>query len=181
MGPGSAPRRRFAPPRLARDDVEREVRAESSSESAPEQMIVDRDCVSPSVIASAARQSRISPRKQSGLLRFARNDARCDISQVKDTMDSATTERTHARILAACLARALLIVAALIRSEGAGNARRRPHPWPACEKMQAAGTTGSAETSRHSPRDGLNAYTQSPWCAGLVGHHPHAKRSFVVS
>ncbi|RTL97709.1 MAG: hypothetical protein EKK32_20265 [Bradyrhizobiaceae bacterium] len=39
------------------------------------------------------------------------------------------------------------------------------------KKMQAAGTTGSAETSRHSPRDGLHAYTQSPWCAGLSGHH----------
>jgi hypothetical protein len=26
------------------------------------------------------------------------------------------------------------------------------------KKMQAAGTTGSAETSRHSPRDGFNSY-----------------------
>ena len=25
--------------------------------------------------------------------------------------------------------------------------------------------------NRHSLRDGLHAYTQSPWCAGLVGHH----------
>ncbi len=33
----------------------------------------------------------------------------------------------------------------------------RPHGPPA-KKMQAAGTTGSAETSRHSPRDGLHAY-----------------------
>ncbi|MGJ5204036.1 hypothetical protein [Bradyrhizobium sp. HKCCYLR20261] len=38
-------------------------------------------------------------------------------------------------------------------------------------KKQAAVTTGSAENNRHSLRDGLHAYTQSPWCAGLVGHH----------
>ena len=37
--------------------------------------------------------------------------------------------------------------------------------------MQAAGTTGSAEIARPSLRDGLHDYTQSPWCAGLVGHH----------
>jgi hypothetical protein len=24
---------------------------------------------------------------------------------------------------------------------------------------------------RHSLRDGFNAYTWSPWCAGLFGHH----------
>ncbi len=33
----------------------------------------------------------------------------------------------------------------------------RTHGPPA-KKMQAAGTTGSAETSRHSPRDGFHAY-----------------------
>ncbi|CAL74123.1 hypothetical protein BRADO0156 [Bradyrhizobium sp. ORS 278] len=38
-------------------------------------------------------------------------------------------------------------------------------------KKQAAVTTGSAENNRHSLRDGLHAYTQSPWCAGLVGHN----------
>ncbi len=37
----------------------------------------------------------------------------------------------------------------------------RPHGPPA-KKMQAAGTTGSTETSRHSPRDGWAAYTSSP-------------------
>jgi len=55
------------------------------------------------------------------------------------------------------------------RAQGMPGAGRTHGP-PA-NKMQAAGTTGSAETSRHSPRDGLHAYTQSPWCAGLVGHH----------
>ena len=42
---------------------------------------------------------------------------------------------------------------------------------PPAKEMQAAGTTGAAETTRPSLRDGLHAYTQSPWCAGLVGHH----------
>nr|WP_157872532.1 hypothetical protein [Bradyrhizobium sp. ORS 278] len=36
------------------------------------------------------------------------------------------------------------------------------------KKVQAAGTTGKAETRRHSLRDGFHAYTQSPWCAGLL-------------
>ena len=38
------------------------------------------------------------------------------------------------------------------------------------KKMQAAGTTGSAEHPAFPARC-LHAYTQSPWCAGLVGHH----------
>jgi hypothetical protein len=38
------------------------------------------------------------------------------------------------------------------------------------KKMQAAGTTGSAETSRHSPRDGFNGCFAFSPCAGLVGH-----------
>jgi len=45
----------------------------------------------------------------------------------------------------------------------------RTHGPPAAKK-QAAVTTGSAE-HRHSPRNGFNAYTWSPWCAGLFGHH----------
>ena len=41
---------------------------------------------------------------------------------------------------------------------------------PPAKKMQAAGTTGSAENVRHPPRDGFNAYTWSPRCTGLFGH-----------
>ena len=40
------------------------------------------------------------------------------------------------------------------------------------KKMQAAGTTGSAKTSRPSLRDGFTAASYSSWCAGLFGHHP---------
>ncbi len=35
------------------------------------------------------------------------------------------------------------------------------------KKMQAAGTTGSAEITRPSLRDGLTIYTYSPRCPGL--------------
>ncbi|MGY3449091.1 hypothetical protein [Bradyrhizobium sp. USDA 4353] len=41
------------------------------------------------------------------------------------------------------------------------------------KKKQAAVTTGSAENNRHSLRDGLHAYTQSPWCAGLLATIAH--------
>src|SRR4051812_33726051 len=44
------------------------------------------------------------------------------------------------------------------------------------KKMLAAGTTGSAETSRHSPRDGFHAYFAISSVSGLLatvvfGHH----------
>ena len=41
--------------------------------------------------------------------------------------------------------------------------------------MQAAGTTGRP-VNRHSLRDGLHAYTQSPWCAGSLATMVHAAR-----
>ncbi len=45
----------------------------------------------------------------------------------------------------------------------------RPHGPPA-EKKQAAVTTGSAETSRHSPRDGFHAYFAISSVYRLVSH-----------
>jgi hypothetical protein len=54
--------------------------------------------------------------------------------------------------------------------KGAGKAGSWPPPWLRATK-HAVVTTGSAETSRPSLRDGFNAYTYSPWCAGLFGHH----------
>ena len=41
---------------------------------------------------------------------------------------------------------------------------------PPAKKMQAAGTTGSAETSRHSPRDGVHAYIVLSPVYGLFSH-----------
>ena len=57
----------------------------------------------------------------------------------------------------------------------------RPHPWPACEKNAGGSTTGAA-VNRHSLRDGLHAYTQSPWCAGLSDHrHPRGASGAVAN
>ena len=41
----------------------------------------------------------------------------------------------------------------------------------ACNKAGIV-TTGSAETTRPSLRDGVTAASYSSWCAGLFGHHP---------
>jgi hypothetical protein len=57
------------------------------------------------VIASAAKQSRIPPQRQSGLLRCARNDG---ASGLIVTRQFASQSQTHLRILAAHFARALL-------------------------------------------------------------------------
>ena len=49
------------------------------------------------------------------------------------------------------------------------------------KEKQAAVTTGSAETSRHSPRDGFNVYTYSPWCAGLLATIPRVMRGIITA
>ncbi|MGJ5025240.1 hypothetical protein ACQR1I_00225 [Bradyrhizobium sp. HKCCYLS2038] len=51
----------------------------------------------------------------------------------------------------------------------------RTHGPPA-KKMQAAGTTGSAETSRHSPRDGFHAYGALSPVSGLLATVVRAMR-----
>jgi hypothetical protein len=60
--------------------------------------------------------------------------------------------------------------ASLLDQEGAGNAGCSPHPWPACNK-KAGGSHQVRRNSRHSLRNGLTAYTCSPWCTGLFSHH----------
>jgi len=46
------------------------------------------------------------------------------------------------------------------KKEGAGKAGRWPRPWPASkQKKLAAVTTGLAEASRPSLRNGFNAYS----------------------
>jgi len=42
---------------------------------------------------------------------------------------------------------------------------------PPAEKKQAAATTGLAETPGLPRATVGTAYTWSPWCTGLVGHH----------
>ena len=111
------------------------------------------------VIASAAKQSRVSPRKDTGLLRCARSDG------VK-----AHTEFSNARfklqaqflVLAAHCARAMLVVSPSSQEEGAGRPGARCTHGPLCARTAhectAGKTTGSAATSRPSLRSGLTAY-----------------------
>jgi hypothetical protein len=58
------------------------------------------------------------------------------------------------------------------RAQGMPDAGRTREP---CVQRKVhfahASNNRAAETVRHSPRNGVNAYTCSPWCAGLVGHH----------
>ncbi|MGJ5200682.1 MULTISPECIES: hypothetical protein [unclassified Bradyrhizobium] len=75
----------------------------------------------------------------------------------------------HVVGLAAQFASELCWETALFDTEGAEKAGRWPRPWPACRKrMQAAVTTGLAEHTRPSLRDGLTIYTRSPWGPGFV-------------
>jgi hypothetical protein len=46
----------------------------------------------------------------------------------------AMTRSTYGRVLAARFVPELFKNVTLIKTEGAGNAGRWPHPWPACEK-----------------------------------------------
>ena len=59
---------------------------------------------------------------------------------------------------------------ALDNDEGAGNAGRRPRPWPACEQKCRRQVPQVQPNIRHSLRGSFNAYTRSPRCTGLVGH-----------
>src|SRR5215470_1607795 len=56
------------------------------------------------------------------------------------------------------------------KSEGAGNAGATiaPAALRAMKESTQASHHRYAETIRHSLRDGLAAYTRSPWSAGLV-------------
>ena len=59
-----------------------------------------------------------------------------------------------------------------LQTEGAGKAGSSPPPWPACRKKARGRTTGSAETSRPSLRDGFTAYTRSPRGPALLPPSP---------
>ncbi len=71
-------------------------------------------------------------------------------------------EFTNACHLAA-LMRPRCAACSLPQTRGRGECRALAAPMARLrKKVQAAGTTSSAETSRHSPRDGFPAYTFSP-------------------
>jgi len=80
------------------------------------------------------------------------------------------------RVLAAPSARVVRFHRPRI-AEGAGKAGSSPLPWPACNKKARGRTTGSAETSRPSLRDGWTAYTRSPRGPALLPPSPRRSPS----
>ena len=63
----------------------------------------------------------------------------------------------------------MLLSLTLIKSEGAGKARRRLTPAARLLRKNAGGRYHRcSRNNRPSLRDGLHAYTQSAWCAGLL-------------
>jgi hypothetical protein len=78
-----------------------------------------------------------------------------------------TAEETYKNVPAARNARALHQSCSLEDSEGAGNAGRRPHPWPACNKKSRRQSPQVGRTIRHSLRNGLRLMARSPRGAGL--------------
>src|SRR5690242_21474663 len=105
--------------------------------------------------AFAPKQSRLYSRQDSGLLCFARNDARISVPIQPFKQLEGTAAHSRGTTCPSLASNITLKI-----EEGAGNAGSWPPPWPACkQKTQAAVTTGSARSSRHSPHDGLPAYT----------------------
>jgi hypothetical protein len=84
------------------------------------------------------------------------------------TRRSGVLTIAHARSRDAFCARALLDNRPL-RNRGRREGREPAAPMARLQKeMQAAGTTGSAGTSRPSLRNGLTTYTRSPWGPGFL-------------
>ena len=67
--------------------------------------------------------------------------------------------RTHLRVLAARYARVMPLNITLRDQEGAGNAGRWPHPWPACKTKSRRQSPQVQPITRHSPRNGFTAYS----------------------
>ncbi len=125
-----------------------------------------------SVIASEAKQSRGCAR-DSGLVRSARNDARARSrpklpkQRAEKARQAPSPSRRHPR---PSDARHLTLLEQ--RAQGRPGAGRRP--WSACSKKARGRTTGSAEITRPSLRDGVTTYTRSsrgPACWPRRGRH----------
>jgi len=127
------------------------------------------------VIASAAKQSRLPPRIQSGLLRRgachrARPNGRDPLAPRNDEQ-----HRFRGRIPPG-----FCVIAHPLNQEGAGNAGCWPHPRGlACKgkcTLRTQATSGSAE-QLHSLRNGFNGLcSRSPRGAGLVSPRRFANR-----
>ena len=139
MGPGSAAHRR----------------SDAALRPGHESGVFARICLN-TVIASAAKQSRIFPQRQSGLLRCARNDG---VWVTASLIQFASHLQTRLRILAAGFARALPVSPPM--KEGAGKTGCRPGTHgPLCEGWQQKLHSGIQvkPNIRPSLRSGFTAY-----------------------
>jgi hypothetical protein len=139
--------------------------------------------------ALAPKQSRLFPQRRSGLLppsllelrrtsRFARNDDVETVSRAHHHRSPSKQPGMH-RSSRGAWRPGCAIGMPLENARAQGRPGADWHLRPPCNKKHGVGTTGSAGTTRPSLRDGLHAYRQSPWCAGLVGHL-RARRSLVA-
>ena len=76
----------------------------------------------------------------------------------------------------------LCISGTLQKSEGAGNAGRRPRPWPASKQKAGGRYHRFSQIIRHSLRDGFNAYIALSLGTGLsCSHRPRSSRELGLS
>ena len=94
--------------------------------------------------ALAPKQSRLSPRIESGLLRFARNDV------VSSRQTSLAPRRVAPGV---CIG----LAPSRQRAQGMPGAGR--NPWPACSKKSRRQLPQVQPIIRHSLRNGFNAYS----------------------
>jgi hypothetical protein len=105
------------------------------------------------VIASAAKQSRICPRRQPGLLRCARNDgAGGDVIALQFTSQTADAPSHSRGIVRPRLA--LRLALTVTRAQGRPGAGW--HPSPCAEKMHTGWTTGLAGSPGLPCANGFN-------------------------
>ena len=86
------------------------------------------------------------------------------------------------RRLAARMAPELCMKLSPLDAEGAGKAGCPSHPWPVCiGRKHTVVTTGIAGIIRPSLRDGVTAYTRSPWRPGFLATIAGVMRSIIAN
>jgi hypothetical protein len=135
----------------------------------PVQCLQPRVALLISCVVASSRRRRSNPDLflDSGLLRCARNDGD-PIFVFPPALQHDTTSPSRG----AMRPRDAAVMTLLKNKRAQGRPGARRSHGPRAIKMHGAGTTGSAKTSRPSPRDGLNAYTCSPRGPALLPPSP---------
>ena len=133
-----------------------------------------RDKIAEQFCAEATKQSRLSPRMHSGLLRCARNDG---VKAHTEFSNARFKLQTQFLVLAAHCARAMLVVSPSSQEEGAGKTGCRLAPVVRCaqnaQRQLHSGRHRWAGNARPSLRSGLTAYGElSPETNSLLPPSP---------